>query len=125
MATCEDRRMATSLLLVDDHEDFRRTARRMLEAAGFEVVGEAVDGHEALELAAALRPDVVLLDVQLPHLDGIEVADRLHREPHHPSVVLISSRDAVVYGGRLERSPARGFLTKAELSGASLTALLG
>jgi DNA-binding NarL/FixJ family response regulator len=116
--------MATSLLLVDDHEDFRRAARRMLEAAGFEVVGEAVDGREALELAAALRPDVVLLDVQLPHLDGIEVADRLQGQDR-PSVVLISSRDAVVYGGRLERSPARGFLTKAELSGASLTALLG
>jgi CheY-like chemotaxis protein len=117
--------MATSLLLVDDHEDFRRAARRMLEAAGFEVVGEAVDGREALELAAALRPDVVLLDVQLPHLDGIEVADQLHQGQDRPSVVLISSRDAVVYGGRLERSPARGFLTKAELSGASLTALLG
>jgi CheY-like chemotaxis protein len=118
--------MATSLLLVDDHEDFRRAARRMLEAAGFEVVGEAVDGREALELAALLRPDVVLLDVQLPHLDGIEVADLLHQAGQdRPSVVLISSRDAVVYGGRLERSPARGFLTKAELSGSSLTALLG
>jgi CheY-like chemotaxis protein len=125
VATCDDRSMATSLLLVDDHEDFRRTARRMLEAAGFEVVAEAADGHEALELAAALHPDVVLLDVQLPLLDGIEVADRLHAWRDHPSVVLISSRDAVVYGARLERSPARGFLTKGELSGASLTALLG
>jgi DNA-binding NarL/FixJ family response regulator len=117
--------MATTLLLVDDHEDFRRAARRMLESAGFEVVGEAADGHEALTLANELRPDVVLLDVQLPDLDGLEVAERIDAWQDGPDVVLISSREASVYGARLARSSARGFLSKAQLSGDALTAMLG
>jgi DNA-binding NarL/FixJ family response regulator len=117
--------MITSLLLVDDHEDFRRAARRMLECAGFEVVGEAAGGHEALRLAATLRPDVVLLDVQLPDLNGLEVAERIDGWREGPGVVLISSREASVYGGRLSRSSARGFLTKAQLSGEALVAMLG
>jgi DNA-binding NarL/FixJ family response regulator len=117
--------MTTSLLLVDDHEDFRRAARRMLESAGFEVVGEAADGHEALRLADALRPDVVLLDVQLPDLDGLEVAERIDAWQDAPDVVLISSREPAVYGGRLTRSSARGFLSKAQLSGEALAAMLG
>jgi CheY-like chemotaxis protein len=117
--------MTTSLLLVDDHEDFRRAARRMLESAGFEVVSEAADGREALTLAGALCPDVVLLDVQLPDLDGLEVAERINAWQDGPEVVLISSREAAVYGGRLARSSARGFLTKAQLSGEALAAMLG
>jgi DNA-binding NarL/FixJ family response regulator len=123
--TCNDRGMATTLLLVDDHEDFRRAARRMLESAGFEVVGEAADGHEALTLANELRPDVVLLDVQLPDLDGLEVAERIDAWQDGPDVVLISSREPAVYGGRVARSSARGFLSKAQLSGDALTAMLG
>lgn len=117
--------MATSLLIVDDHEDFRRAARRMFESAGFEVVGEAADGHEALRLAGTLHPDVVLLDVQLPDVDGIEVAERIDAWQDGPDVVLISSRDAAVYGDRLARSSARGFLGKTQLSGDALTGLLG
>lgn len=85
--TCDDRRMTTSLLLVDDHEVFRRAARRMLEPAGFEVVGEATDGREALRLADALRPDVVLPEVQLPDLDGLEVAERIDAWHDGPDVV--------------------------------------
>jgi DNA-binding NarL/FixJ family response regulator len=117
--------MSTSLLLVDDHWEFRRAVRRMLEAEGFEVVGEAAHAREALRLADALGPDVVLLDVQLPDLDGLKVAERLGRWVDGPVVVLISSREAAVYGGRLARLPARGFLSKAELSGDALTAMLG
>jgi CheY-like chemotaxis protein len=123
--TCDDRGMATSLLIVDDHEDFRRAARRMLESAGFQVVGEAADGHEALRLAESLRPDVVLLDVQLPVLDGLEVAERIDAWQDRPEVVLISSREPAVYGGRLASSSARGFLSKAQLSGEALAAMLG
>jgi DNA-binding NarL/FixJ family response regulator len=117
--------MSTSLLLVDDHEDFRRAARQMLESAGFEVVGEAADGREALVLADVLRPDVVLLDVQLPDLDGLEVAERIGAWQDGPDVVLISSREPAVYGGRLARSSARGFLGKSQLSGEALTTMLG
>ena len=71
--------MGKSVLIVDDHPSFRASARRMLEAAGYEVVGEAEDGAAALDAAGQLRPDVVLLDVRLPDIDGFEVARRLAR----------------------------------------------
>src|SRR5262249_9443075 len=71
----DNRRVPTSVLIVDDHPSFRLSARRMLEASGFSVIGEAEDGHSALEAVQALGPDLVLLDVQLPDLDGFEVAD--------------------------------------------------
>ena len=114
----------TTVLIVDDHPSFRATARTLLEAEGFDVVGEAGDGAEAVECAARLRPDVVLLDVQLPDMDGFEVASRLHSDGHRPEVVLTSSRDASEFGGLVDRSPVRGFVPKAELSGARLAKLL-
>jgi DNA-binding NarL/FixJ family response regulator len=114
----------TRVLIVDDHLTFRATARAVLEAEGFDVVGEAGDGAEALACAARLKPDVILLDVQLPDMDGFEIAALLQRNGHRPSVVLTSSRDAAEYGGLIETSPVRGFVPKAELSGRRLAALL-
>jgi CheY-like chemotaxis protein len=114
----------TSVLIVDDHARFRTTAGRWLGSAGFEVVGEASGGAEALEAAARLRPDVVLLDVQLPDINGFEVAERLRAEGDPPAVVLTSSRDAAEFGGLIAQSGARGFIPKAELSGMRLTELL-
>jgi DNA-binding NarL/FixJ family response regulator len=116
--------MAGTVLVVDDHPSFRATARAVLEAEGFVVVGEAVSGPEALELAAELRPDIVLLDVQLPGLDGFEVAERLGANGRAPATVLVSSRDASDYGELIARSGARGFIPKGELSGATIRALL-
>ncbi len=114
-----------SVLIVDDHPSFRANARALLEAEGFDVVGEAEDGESALSAAARLRPELVLLDVQLPDLDGFEVAARLTNGGGGPAVVLVSSRDGSDFGPLVERSGARGFIPKAELSGAALTALLG
>jgi DNA-binding NarL/FixJ family response regulator len=111
-------------LIVDDHEDFRTSARSLLEAEGFAVIGEAADGPEAIEAIAALRPAVVLLDIQLPGPDGLAVAERIAAGQDPPAVVLISSRDAAAYGPRLARSSARGFLAKSKLSGAALAGLL-
>lgn len=112
------------VLVVDDHPSFRRCAEKLLSAEGFEVVGEAEDGAVALSLARELAPDLVLLDIQLPDVDGFEVACRLlEREPGLP-IVLVSSRDRDAYGTRIEASGARGFVTKAELSGAALERLL-
>jgi DNA-binding NarL/FixJ family response regulator len=108
------------VLIVDDHPGFRRSARRMLAVEGFDVLGEAPDGQSALALVRALRPQVVLLDVLLPDIDGFVVAEVLAREPSPPCVVLTSSRDASDFASRLERTPASGFLPKAELSGAKL-----
>ena len=116
--------MAGTVLVVDDHPSFRATARAVLEAEGFVVVGEAASGPQALELAAELRPDIVLLDVQLPDIDGFEVAARLGANGRSPATVLVSSRDASDYGELIARSGARGFIPKGELSGAAIRALL-
>lgn len=112
------------LLIVDDHPGFRRTARTLLAADGFEVVGEAADAREALRLATELRPEVVLLDVQLPDADGFAVARELAAADEPPCVVLTSSRDRSDYGELVEESGACGFVPKAELSGAALRALV-
>ena len=116
--------MAWTVLIVDDHAGFRASARALLEADGFEVVGEAADGPSALEQARRLGPQVVLLDVQLPGLDGFAVADRLAVLPAAPAVVLISSRGPGSFRGRLAATTARGFITKAEFSGESLSLVL-
>jgi DNA-binding NarL/FixJ family response regulator len=121
---CDDFAMPRTVLVVDDHDSFRSFARALLQAEGFEIVGEAVDGASALEAAARLRPDLVLLDVQLPDLDGFQVAERLAARDDPPSVVLVSTRDAASYRRRLADTPARGFIPKAELSGPALRALV-
>jgi DNA-binding NarL/FixJ family response regulator len=113
-----------SVLIVDDHATFRATARALLEAEGYEVVGEAEDGASALDCVARLRPDVVLLDVQLPDMDGFEVARRLGSNGARPEVVLTSSRDAVEFGELIHTCGSRGFIPKGELSGGRLAALL-
>jgi DNA-binding NarL/FixJ family response regulator len=117
--------MRRTVLIVDDHEDFRRSAAALLSAEGFDVVGAAEDGDGAVEAVERLRPEVVLLDIQLPGADGFVVAERLARTDDPPRVVLISSRDAASYGPRLDGAAALGFLAKRELSGASLAALVG
>jgi DNA-binding NarL/FixJ family response regulator len=115
--------MPQTVLIVDDHAGFRLAARALLEAEGFDVVGESATGYEGLEAVIRLRPDLVLLDVGLPDLDGIEVAGRLHASPGGPAVVLTSSRDASDYPPHFEHCGARGFIGKAELTGPALAAL--
>jgi DNA-binding NarL/FixJ family response regulator len=123
-AHCDHAYMGTKVLIVDDHPSFRASARTLLEAEGFEVVGEADTGVAALRAAKELRPDLVLLDVQLPDFDGFEVAARLGQLDDPPQIVLTSSRDVSDYGRCIADSGARGFVPKAELSGSALTALL-
>lgn len=118
------RAVRPTALIVDDHGEFRASARALLEAEGFAVVGEAADGAEAIEAIVALRPAVVLLDIQLPGRDGLAVAESIAAGPDPPAVVLISSRDAAAYGPRLRQTSARGFIAKSELSGAALAGLL-
>ncbi|MDT7549714.1 MAG: hypothetical protein QOE84_2108 [Actinomycetota bacterium] len=117
--------MGWSVLLVDDHDEFRAAAREVLESAGCVVLGEAADGVSALLLAHRLRPDAVLLDVQLPDIDGFEVAQRLLEEcAPGPVVVLTSTRSVSSYRRRLAASDVAGFLAKSELSGPALLDLL-
>jgi len=113
-----------TLMIVDDHSSFRHAARRVLESAGFDVVGEAADGESALEAILELRPDVVLLDVQLPGIDGFEVASRLTARGDAPVIVMTSSRERADFGPLVEQSGARGFIHKADLSGPAISAVL-
>jgi CheY-like chemotaxis protein len=96
----------------------------LLESEGFHVIGEAEDGHSALRAVEKLHPDVVLLDVQLPDIDGIEVAAQLTANGSGPAIILTSSRDLADLGPVRDRCDVRGFIPKAELSGAALEALL-
>jgi CheY-like chemotaxis protein len=103
------------VLVVDDHEGFRSLARRMLEAGGFSVA-EAADGASAIELARSLRPQLVLLDVQLPDISGFSVARQIAEGKESPIVVLTSSRERSDYGDQVTSSSAAGFVAKDELS---------
>jgi DNA-binding NarL/FixJ family response regulator len=113
------------VLIVDDHPSFRASVRVLLEAEGFDVVGEADDGASALAEVARLRPEVVLLDVQLPDTDGFDVCTRLTAGAvGAPFVILVSSRDSSDFGPLLGRCGACGFVPKAELCGERLQELL-
>ena len=116
--------MTPSVLIVDDHADFRELARAVLEAEGFDVVGEASDGAGGLRAAHELVPDLVLLDVNLPDTDGFAVAEQLTGAPHPFAVVITSTRDAADVADRVRACGARGFVPKGELSGAALAALV-
>ncbi|MGN6431525.1 MAG: response regulator [Gaiellaceae bacterium] len=110
---------------MDDHAAFRSAAGALLEAEGFRVVGEAADGASALEAARELRPDVVLLDVQLPDLNGFDVAEQLAAdEETMPLIVFISSRRVSAFRWRLAANPGWRFIAKSDLSGDALATTL-
>jgi DNA-binding NarL/FixJ family response regulator len=117
--------MSRRVLIVDDHQRFRTTARRSLEADGWTVVGEAADGTSALREVKALDADVVLLDVRLPDISGLEVARGVREHDPGIAVVVISTHDSADYRELALASGARGFVAKSRLSGAALEAILG
>ena len=117
--------MTPTVLIVDDHAAFRAGARALLAVDGYHVVGEAADGRSGLEAAESLRPDVVLLDVRLPDMDGFQVADELAARGSSSAVVITSSSDDPLYPGRAAGSGARGFVAKHDVCGAALDRLLG
>ena len=113
-----------TVLIVDDHPSFRAVAQMVLETDGFAVVGTASDGESGVAAALRLAPDVVLLDVELPDIDGFEVAARLREAGSPTAIVLASSRDGTDFGSLVTESGARGFLTKADLTGEAIRALV-
>jgi DNA-binding NarL/FixJ family response regulator len=117
--------MGINVLIVDDHCGFRVLARSLLEVDGYQVVGEVSDGAAAVAAVAVLKPDLVLLDIDLPDQDGFSVTRQLIEHAPGCKVVLISSRDASDYGRFLEQCGAQGFIPKDQLCTAALTELLG
>jgi two-component system, NarL family, response regulator DegU len=102
----------TRILLVDDHQLLRHGLRRILEDAGFDVVGEAGDGDAAVWMTETLDPDLVLMDVSMPVLDGIEAARRIHRrDPRQPVLMLTMHADAETAQRALDAG-AVGYLVK-------------
>jgi len=116
--------MPRRVLIIDDNTHFRAVARQLLERHGFVVVAEAETGVSGIEKAKEHRPDLVLLDVQLPDVDGFEVAERLSRLDVPVEVILTSSLDGTDFGALVARSSALGFVPKAELSASAIEALL-
>lgn len=117
--------MSPTVLIVDDHAAFRALARELLQADGYEVVGEATDGEAGIEAVRALDPDVVLLDVRLPDMDGFDVAGRLAAHGCPSAIVVTSSSDDPLYPARATRCGARGFVAKHDVCGPALDRLLG
>lgn len=115
---------APTILIVDDHPSFRAAARFLLETEGFTVVGVATDGESAVREALRLAPDVVLLDVSLPDIDGFQVASRLRSEGTSSAIVFTSSRDGFDFDPRISDAPGVGFIAKAELTGDAVRALV-
>lgn len=112
------------VLIVDDNAEFRGLARELLEHVGYTVVGEVGDGTTALAAFRALRPAIVVLDIQLPDMDGFQVADLLAAEAAAPMIVLISSRDRASYRRQLAATSANAFIEKGELSAESFAQAL-
>ena len=117
-------RATLTVVIVDDHPSFRAVARMVLETDGFLVLGTEEDGESGVVGTLRLEPDVVLLDVELPDIDGFAVAARLREAGSRAAIVLASSRDRSDFGSLVDESGARGFLTKAELTGDAIRRLV-
>jgi CheY-like chemotaxis protein len=112
--------MPNRILIVDDDSSFRATASELLRSRGFEVIGEAADGAEAIEEAKRLQPDAILLDVHLPGIDGSALVPDLHGSDGRPRVLLTSSDPEAADEAEAERCGAVGFVPKTQLARADL-----
>jgi DNA-binding NarL/FixJ family response regulator len=113
------------VLLVDDQSLFREIARSMLdEAGGFEISGEATDGAQAVEISEVMPPDLVLMDVQMPRMNGIDAARRIVSSCPGTAVVLMSMERNAGYGPMALAAGAAAFMSKRDLDPAALRAIL-
>jgi two-component system response regulator EvgA len=117
--------MCPRIVIVDDDAAFLETVRLLLESDGFEVVAEALNGVDGVAASAEHRPDLVLVDVNLPDIDGFEVVERIAGEADAPPAVLTSIRSEGDFGNLIDQSSARGFLSKTDISGDALRRMLG
>ena len=109
--------MVVRVLIVDDQPPFREAARMVVEMTdGFEVAGEADNGETAVEMAATMKPDLVLMDVQMPGIDGLEATRQIMQAPEPPRVLVMSTHESGDYAGPAEAAGAIGFIPKSEFS---------
>jgi DNA-binding NarL/FixJ family response regulator len=113
-----------SVIVVDDQKPFLLAARAVVRRSeGFALVGEALNGREAIELARELRPDVVLMDINMPEMGGIEATREITRERPETFVILCSTYDAVDLPSEARTSGARAYVHKEQLSATTLRRL--
>jgi two-component system nitrate/nitrite response regulator NarL len=115
--------VSETVVIVDDNDEFRVRTRALLDGDGYRVIGDAADGASGLEAVRSLRPNIALLDVQLPDTSGFAIAERLRRQAE-TAVVIISTRDAHDYASAVSECGALGFISKSEISGDALRAVL-
>lgn len=116
--------MRRTVLVIDDNRAFREAVRQLLKRGGFAVIAEAENGYDGIQQAAAHRPDIAVVDVQLPDIDGFEVAEQIGGLNLSIQVILTSSLDGADFGALVTESLAAGFVPKAELSSSAIEALL-
>ena len=113
---------AVRVLIVDDQTPFREASRMVVELTdGFEVAGEALDGEEAVTMVKELRPDLVLMDVQMPRLNGIEATRQILELDHPPRVLVMSTHESGDFGDLAVAAGAIAFIAKAQFSMDALT----
>ncbi|MCY1295424.1 Virulence factors putative positive transcription regulator BvgA [compost metagenome] len=103
-----------TVLLIDDQPMIRFATRVLLEREGFEIVGETESGVEGLSMARALKPDVIILDIAIPKLDGLEVIGRLRTQDPNAKLLVLTSLPAALYASRCVQAGATGYLSKQE-----------
>jgi DNA-binding NarL/FixJ family response regulator len=111
------------ILIVDDHEGVRRSLRSLLSSSDWSVCGEACDGFEAVEKARFIRPDLVIMDVSMPRMDGVAATRIIRREIPETAVIIISQNDPKLVAQQAAAVDARGWLSKSELGHALLPAI--
>jgi DNA-binding NarL/FixJ family response regulator len=112
------------VLIVDDHEIFRRGLRALLEPSSeWQICGEAVDGWDAVEQCKSLKPDIVVLDVSMPRLNGLEAARLIKKEDPEPKIVIITQHDSPQIRSAALEAGARAFVTKSAVGNELVTAL--
>lgn len=112
------------VLIVDDHEIFRRGLRALLEPSSeWQICGEAVDGLDAVEQSNSLKPDIVVLDVSMPRLNGLEAARLISKEQPPPQIVIITQHDSPQIRSAAFEAGAQAFVTKSSV-GSELVAAL-
>jgi two-component system response regulator NreC len=118
--------MRARILIVDDHEIFRRGLRSLLEShPEWDVCGEATDGHEAVQKSKELQPDVVVLDISMPRLNGLDATGVIRKEVPNAKVVILSQHQPALMKQVAMTAGAAAYVTKSEVSRELLTAIEG